>query len=260
MLLVIKYGGNAMGATGDEALLEELALLVGAGHEPVVVHGGGPEIDRALAERKVPTTRIDGLRVTDASTLVITEAVLCGTLNKRLVRACLQHGIPAVGISGEDGGLVRARRARARGGDDLGFVGEIVCVEPALLRVLSNGGFVPVVAPLAVALDATHAYNLNADTAAGAIAGALHADAFVVITNVARVLRDPSEPGSGIDTLSLEQARAFAESDVCRQSMRPKILAAVAAVTAGARASYVCAAGPGAIARALAGDATVVAA
>src|SRR5439155_18080773 len=130
--------------------------------------------------------------------------------NKRLVRACLQRGIPAVGISGQDGGLIRARAVTSPAGDDLGFVGEIASIDPAPLVTLLKGGFLPVVAPLAISEDSAHAYNVNADTAAGAIAGAVRADAYVTLTNVSRVLRDQSDPASAIHGLSVPQAHALA--------------------------------------------------
>ena len=254
MTIVVKYGGNAMGAGGDQALLTELAELRAAGHAVILVHGGGPEIDEALTRRGVTTRRVDGLRVTEAETLETVEAVLCATTNKRLVRACLQQGIPAVGISGQDGGLIRARPA----GEDLGFVGEITSVDPAPLLALLNGGFLPIVAPLAIGEDSVHAYNVNADTAAGAIAGAVRADAYITLTNVPRVLRDQSDASSAIHELTVSEAQAFARSNACASGMKPKMLAAIGAITGGALRAYICAAQPGAIAGALAGNATIV--
>ncbi len=259
MTILIKYGGNAMGAGGDQALLAELAELRAAGHAVILVHGGGPEIDEALTRRGVTSRRVDGLRITEAESLEIVEAVLCATANKRLVRACLQRGIPAVGISGEDGGLIRARRATSPSGEDLGFVGEITAVDPAPLQALLDAGFLPIVAPVAIAEDSAHAYNVNADTAAGAIAGALRADAYITLTNVERVLRDPADPTSAIQKLSIAEAGAFARSDGCESGMKPKILAAIEAVSTGVARAYICAAKPGAIAGALAGNATVIA-
>ena len=259
MKIVIKYGGNAMGAAVDAALIEEVAALRGEGRQLVVVHGGGPEIDQALERAGVATHRVDGLRVTDAPALEIAEAVLCATANKRLVRACLERGIPAVGISGQDGGLVRARRALSPSGQDLGFVGEVASVDPAPLLALLSAGYLPVVSPVAAGEDFRHAYNVNADTVAGAIAAALKADAYVALTNVERVLADPADPQSRIDVLPLAQARAFAQSAACASGMKPKMLAAIAAVAGGARRAYICAAKPGAIVSALAGNATVIA-
>lgn len=259
MKIVLKYGGNAMGATADEAVLDEAADLLAAGHGVILVHGGGPEIDQALERAGVNTHRVDGLRVTSSDALGVAEAVLCATANKRLVRACLRRGIPAIGLSGQDGGLVRARRAVSPGGHDLGYVGEIESVDPRPLITLLNAGYLPVVSPIAIGEDARHAYNVNADTVAGAIAAAVGADAYIALTNVERVLADPNDPGSRIDALSLEDARAFAKSDACASGMKPKMLAAIGAVAGGASRAYICAAKPGAIGSALAGNATVIA-
>ncbi|HKU66712.1 MAG TPA: acetylglutamate kinase [Candidatus Baltobacteraceae bacterium] len=257
--LVVKYGGNAMGGAAEDALFCELAALRAAGHAVILVHGGGPEIDEALRRRGLSSRRVDGLRVTDQDALDVVEAVLCATANKRLVRSCLQQGISAVGISGQDGGLIRARRARSPSGGDLGFVGEIVSVDPAPLLALLQSGYLPVVSPIAVDERAEHAYNVNADTVAGAIAAAIKADAYVALTNVDRVLRDPADPGTAIEELSLPDALHFASSEACATGMRPKLLAAIDAIAGGASRAYICGTKPGAIAGALAGDATVIA-
>jgi acetylglutamate kinase len=256
--LVVKYGGNAMGVDGLDPVLAEIAELHHAGTPIVLVHGGGPEIDRWLALRGVQTERIDGLRVTDAVTLEVTEAVLCATVNKRIVRELIGNDVRAIGVSGEDAALLRARIVRGSHGEDLGFVGGETQCDPALLHDLLAAKYLPVVAPLALALDAPHALNVNADAAAAAIASALKARAFVQITNVARVLADPVNPASAIDTMTLDEARAFAQSPACSGGMYPKVQAAITAVAAGAQASFICAAGPGVIARAMHGDATVV--
>jgi acetylglutamate kinase len=207
----------------------------------------------------VITARVDGLRVTDEAALKVVESVLCATANKRLVRACLQHGIRAVGLSGQDGAMIRARPARSPSGRDLGFVGDIVSVDPAPLFALLDAGYVPIVSPIATDEHGRHAYNVNADTAAGAIAAAVSADAYIAITNVARVLRDPADPSSAVDSFTLEDALKFAGSNACTSGMKPKMLAAIDAVKRGAARAYICAAKPGAICSALAGDATVIA-
>lgn len=258
-VVVVKYGGNAMGGGADAALLEELADLRAAGHAVILVHGGGPEIDEALSRRGLATRRVDGLRVTDEPALEVAEAVLCATANKRLVRMCLRHRMPAIGISGQDGALIKVRRALSPSGYDLGYVGEIVAVDPAPISALLQAGYLPIVAPIAVDEHAHHAYNVNADTVAGAIAAALKADAYIALTNVDRVLRDPADPHSAIETLTVIDALHFASSDACAGGMKPKMLAAIDAVTGGARRAYICASKPGAIAQALAGNATVIA-
>lgn len=248
-----------MGAAVDAALLDEIGTLRDAGHSLVLVHGGGPEIDQALERAGVATTRVDGLRVTDAAALEIAEAVLCATANKRLVRACLQRGIPAIGLSGQDGGLVRARAALSPAGRELGYVGEVAQIDAKPLSVLLQAGYLPVVSPIAIDVESQHAYNVNADTVAGAIAAALAADAYVALTNVERVLADPNDPASRIDRFSLDDAAAFAGSDACVSGMKPKMLAAIGAVSGGARRAYICAAKQGAISSALSGNATVIA-
>jgi acetylglutamate kinase len=259
--VVVKYGGGAMPAGPDggaDPILSEIAELRRSGRAVVLIHGGGPEIDAAVARRGLATARIDGMRVTDAATLEVTEAVLCGTINKRIVRAALALGLPAVGISGEDGDLLRAERLRGARGEDLGYVGTIARVDPRPIGALLDAGYLPIVAPLANACDAPHAYNVNADLAAGAIAAALGAGAFLAITNVARVLRDADDPASGIDSFTPEEALRFAAGDACRSNMKPKLKAAAAAAAQGVAACYICAVKPNAIARALAGDATVI--
>jgi acetylglutamate kinase len=167
-------------------------------------------------------------------------------------------GLPAAGISGEDGGTLIARRAKGINGEDLGYVGEIACVEPKLIQTLLAAGFLPVVAPLAIAPDASHAYNVNADLAAGAIAAALQADAFVLVTNVPRVLRDVEDPTSGIDRLTADQASIFAHTSACRNSMKPKLLAAASAARNGATAAYICTITANPISSALSGNCTLV--
>jgi acetylglutamate kinase len=259
--IVVKYGGGAMPASPAgqaDPVLSEIAGLCAAGSEVVLVHGGGPEIDSALARRGVQTLRIDGMRVTDAATLEVTEAVLCGSVNKRIVREALALGLAAVGLSGQDGKMLIAERAVGLRGEDLGHVGRIVSTDVRPLRALLDAGFLPIIAPLGVAYDGSHAYNINADLAAAAFAAALRADVFVAITNVARVFSDPSDPGSGIDAFTPDDALRFAASEACQSSMKPKIEGAACAVRDGAVAAYICSAKPNAIVSAICGDATVI--
>jgi acetylglutamate kinase len=259
--VVVKYGGAVLPsaqAGAIDPILMEIVGLRAAGSAVVLVHGGGPEIDSALAERGIETQRIDGMRVTDAATLVVTESVLCGSVNKRIVREALALGIPAVGLSGEDGETLVAERATTLRGDDLGYVGRIVATDTRLLRLLLDADFVPVLAPLALAPDKSHAYNVNADLAAAAIAAALRADVFIAVTNVPRVFRNPNDPASGIDRLTPDEAFRFAESEACRSSMKPKLEAAASAVRGGATVAYICSAKSNAIAAAIGGEATKI--
>ena len=256
-MIVVKYGGNAMTGALDDPLLKEVAELHQGGEKIVLVHGGGPEIDEALAERGIATERIDGQRVTDAATLVVTEAVLCGTINKRIVRALQSLGVRAAGISGQDGGTLVARRLRGTNGEDLGYVGEIARIETNLVEMLLASHLLAVIAPLAVDETLASALNVNADAVAGAIAAALQARALILATNVSRVLRDPDDPSSSIDGLTPDEAITFARSDACRSSMKPKLMAAAYAANSGTP-SYICATRDNTIASALNGDATIV--
>jgi acetylglutamate kinase len=259
--IVVKYGGGAMPGTGPgetDPVFAEIATLREAGSVVVMVHGGGPEIDAALAARGIETERIGGMRVTGAATLETTEAVLCGTINKRMVRQAIRAGVPAVGLSGQDGNMLVAERETSTRGEDLGYVGRIVATDVRSIHALHEAGFLPIVAPLAVARDGSHAYNVNADLAAAALAAALRADAFVAITNVPRVFRDPDDPASGVDAFTPEDALRFAAGEACRSSMKPKLQAAARAVRGGAAAAYICSAKWNAVAAAIDGDATVI--
>lgn len=247
-----------MGGGGADLILGEVAALYLTGIPLILVHGGGPEIDRWLATAGIKSERVDGLRVTDAATLEVTEAVLCATVNKRIVRELIRCGARAAGVSGEDGGLLSAQIVRGSHDENLGFVGGDILCNPELVNDLLFAGYLPVVAPLALAADAGHALNVNADLAAAAIAAATHARAFIQITNVPRVFADPRDPSTAIDAMSSQEARMFARSAACSGGMRPKIDAAVLALEGGAERAWICAAGPAAIARALQGDATTI--
>jgi acetylglutamate kinase len=257
MLIVLKYGGNAMAAEGSaDPVLDEVAVLAARGDRVVLVHGGGPQIDAELEVKAIDEVRVAGLRVTGVETRDVVEYVLCGTVNKAIVRALTARGVRTVGISGEDGRLLGARRAGALNGVDLGYVGEVQSVETGALRALLDAGYVTVVAPLALDLAGTGALNCNADSAAGAIAGALRADAYVVITNVAGVRRSLDDPNSVIPRLTIDEAEGFLADGTFSDGMIPKMQAAISAVRGGARRAVIAGAGYGAIAAALSGIGT----
>jgi acetylglutamate kinase len=255
MLIVLKYGGNAMTGGEDDPVLDEIAELARTGTSVVLVHGGGPQIDAALRAQGIPEERIEGLRITSAAARDVVEAVLCGTVNKDLVRSLQARGARAFGFSGQDGGLLRARRMRVARGD-LGYVGEPAAVDAELLRGILGLGLLPVIAPLGLDPDESVALNLNADTAAGAIAGALQADAYVVLTNVAGVRRDRDDPASVIPRLSVADARGFLADGTFADGMIPKMRAAIEAIGSGARRAVIAAAEAGGIRAALAGAGT----
>ncbi len=259
MVIVLKYGGNAMARPeSPDTLLDEVAERVAAGDRVVLVHGGGPQIDAALAERGLSPPRIHGLRVTDAATLAVAEHVLCGTVNKALVRALFRRGVRAAGVSGQDGALLQTRALEVEGGAALGFVGVVAAVNPGILEGMFVAGLTPVVAPIGISEDGSSAFNINADTAAGAIAGALGADAYVVVTNVERIRRVATDPATGIHHLTSSEARRYIDDGTFDGGMAPKVESVIDALERGARRAIVCGSGPGAIGRALAGDGTTV--
>ncbi|MDR3539293.1 MAG: acetylglutamate kinase, partial [Acetobacteraceae bacterium] len=195
--VVVKYGGHAM---GEEHLAlqfgSDIALLKQVGINPVVVHGGGPQINAMLKRLAIQSTFIDGLRVTDAAMVEVVEMVLAGTVNKYVANLITRSGALAVGICGKDGGMIRARKLRRTKRDpgshiekvlDLGFVGEPEAVDVRVIQALTSGGLVPVIAPVGVGEDG-QTYNINADAVAAAVAGALHATRLLMLTDVPGVL------------------------------------------------------------------------
>ncbi len=246
--VVIKYGGHAM---GEEAIARVFAadavLLKLLGVRPVVVHGGGPQISRMLERAGVRSTFVDGLRVTDAATMEVAEMVLSGAINKEIASWITQAGATAdvrgVGLSGKDAGLITVEKAtrtridpdsRLEAVIDLGFVGEPTRVDPKLISSLitSDDDYIPVIAPIGVAEDG-QTYNINADTVAGAIAGALKAKRMLLLTDVAGVL---DAHGRLVRQLNLEQARAALREGVISGGMIPKVETCIAAVEAGVEA------------------------
>jgi acetylglutamate kinase len=253
--IVVKYGGNAMADPAADPVLADCAELAKTGHRIVLVHGGGPQIDAALRTRGIKEERIEGLRVTSLAALEVVEHILCATVNKELVRGLGLLGAQAVGISGEDGGLLWARKFDRR----LGSVGQIDQVRPQVIQALLDGGFLPVVAPLALDReDPASRLNVNADTAAGAIAGALQADAYVVVTDVEGVRRDLADPSSTVRRLSAKEAEAWLEDGTLSGGMRPKMRGALDALERGARRALIAGAGQKAVGRALDGSGTEI--
>ena len=243
--IVVKYGGHAM---GDPALAEafghDIALLKLVGVNPVVVHGGGPQIDAMLDRLGIRSSFVDGLRVTDAAMVDVIEMVLSGSVNKRVAELVNRAGALAVGISGKDGGMIRARKLTRTVRDpdshiervvDLGFVGEPEQVDTRILYALSGSGVIPVIAPVGVGDDG-QTYNINSDTAAGAVAGALSATRLLMLTDVAGVL---DENRRLIPELTAEQARRGIASGMISGGMIPKVETCLRAVQAGAKAAVI---------------------
>lgn len=249
--LLVKFGGSIAAGAGGDPVLRDLVALRRSGTEIVLVHGGGPAVDAELRIREISTQRIAGLRVTDAATLDVVREILGRRVNAAIVDAIGAAGGRAQRVGGDDGVFIAARALHPAG--DLGFVGQIVRVRTANVRAVLDTGAIPVVSPIGADAGGQR-YNINADTAAGALAAALEVDAYIVVTDVDRVRIDRNDPATGIAQMTVDQAEAYRAAGVFVDGMIPKIEAALVAVRGGARRAIICGAGPGAIAAALAGD------
>lgn len=236
--VVVKYGGNALaGASEQDALslfAEDIVLMHTVGIRPVVVHGGGPQISGMLDRLGIETGFVNGLRVTDGPTLDVVRMVLNGDVNPRIVGAVNMHGNIAVGLSGEDGRMIMAERRDPA----LGFVGDVARVRPGLLQGLMDDGFVPVVSTLGV--DASgQPLNINADTAAGAIAEAVGAEKVIYLTDVAGLRRDVSDPASLVQRATVAEAEALIADGTVAGGMIPKVESCIQAVRGGVRSAHI---------------------
>jgi acetylglutamate kinase len=234
--VVIKYGGAAM---EDAALREEFArdvvLLKYVGLNPIVVHGGGPEISAYMERLGLPIEFVGGLRVSNEDTVEVAKMVLMGKINKEIVLRLNRHGQPAVGLCGDDGSLFRASRRTAPGGEDIGFVGRIERVNIGVIEHVASD-YIPVIASVGADREG-NSYNINADEAAGAVAGAMGAYKVIFLTDVPGWLADPQKPESRIARATAEQVRdALGELE---GGMRPKLSACVDAINAGVSAAHI---------------------
>ena len=242
---VIKYGGHAMGdAELADLFAKDIVLMRQVGIHPVVVHGGGPQIGQMLERLKIQSEFVDGLRVTDAASVEIVEMVLSGRINKEIVNAINAAGGTAIGISGKDGGLIQATRLRRTVRDeqsniekilDLGFVGEPKQIRPQVLTALEQSGMIPVIAPIGVGPNG-ETYNINADTVAGAIAGAIGAARLLLLTDVIGVL---DKNGELVTDLTVEKTRELCADGTIKGGMIPKVETCVAAVQNGVDAAVI---------------------
>ena len=242
--VVVKYGGNAMVDGVTEDFAQDIVLMKQTGIEPVVVHGGGPQIGDMLKRLSIPSSFIDGLRVTDAAAIDVVEMVLTGSINKHIVSGINAAGGRAVGISGKDGNLILARKLERMKIDpttleskkiDLGFVGEPHKVNPEVLRQIMESDLIPVIAPIGIGPKG-ETFNINADTVSGAIAGAMQAERLILLTDVEGVLDQDKKL---IPKLSVAEARGLIQDGTIRGGMIPKIETAIEAVEAGVKAAVI---------------------
>ncbi len=244
--IVIKYGGNAM---VDEALkhgfARDVVLMSLVGMNPVVVHGGGPQIGRVLERLGKEIRFIEGMRVTDRETMDVVEMVLGGLVNKEIVSLINQHRGKAVGLSGKDGGLIRARKMILKNPAsaenlpseiiDIGHVGEVLGINPEVVKLLDTHDFIPVIAPIGVGEDG-QTYNINADTVAGKLAITLQAEKLILLTNTPGVL---SKEGELLTGLSTKEVDALIADGIIKGGMLPKIRCALDAVNSGVRSAHI---------------------
>ena len=239
--VVVKYGGNAMvDRQLTAAVIQDLILMRLVGMQPVVVHGGGPQIDQAMQSTGLKPQFVQGLRITDAETVRIVERVLVGEINQEIVAWIQRLGGAAIGLSGKDGGLIQARKAspsQAPDGAlvDLGLVGEVVRVEPRPIQALQAAGYIPVVAPTAGDETGT-TYNINADLVAGEVAAALVAEKLVLLTDTDGIL---DKAGCLLSTLSRAEVNRLIADRTISRGMLPKVQACLTALQSGVRKTHI---------------------
>jgi acetylglutamate kinase len=244
--VVIKYGGNAMVSDDlKEKVMQDIALMKYVGIRPVIVHGGGPEITGFLKKVGKTSSFVSGLRVTDEETVEIAEMVLDGKVNSEIVNLLNRRGVKAVGLSGKDAGLIKAKKklatvyeGEAKKKVDIGYVGEVSKVDSGILIDLLDRDYVPIIAPIGVGEDG-ESYNINADYVAAEIAGALKAEKFLLLTDIEGVYRDFNDKNSFISTLSADEARTCIKDGIISGGMIPKVEACLRAIERGANKTHI---------------------
>ncbi len=235
--VLVKYGGAAMQDCDlKEKIMQDIVLMKYVGMHPIVVHGGGPEINAMLEQLGIVSTFIDGQRVTDLKTMEIVEMVLGGKVNKQIVAGLHASGGKAIGISGKDGMLIKARPLQGQA--EMGFTGEVESINPMIIETLIENGYIPVIAPIGFD-DDFNSYNINADLVAAAIAVAMKADKLVLLTDVPGLLRDPRAPESLISVVRVSELQDYMNRGIINGGMLPKIRCCIEAVTGGVGRTHI---------------------
>ena len=239
-VIVVKYGGAAMINEGvRSAVLEDLILMQQVGIKPVLVHGGGPEIDRMLKRLGKERVFVNGLRYTDDDTMDIVQMVLAGKINKDLVANIQRQGGSALGLCGGDGGLFRAKRL-IKDEKDIGLVGEVNEVNPALVNLALANGYIPVISTIALREDGEQGYyNVNADTAAAELAGALKAEKLILLTDVPGILKDTNDASTLVPSIKREEVSAYIVQGIVSGGMIPKVECCVQALRLGVKSTHI---------------------
>lgn len=244
--IVIKYGGNAMVSEElKEKVMQDIALMKYVGIRPVIVHGGGPEITGFLKKVGKESSFVAGLRVTDEETVEIAEMVLDGKINSEIVNLLNRRGVKAVGLSGKDAGLIKARKKMATVYEgeaekqvDIGYVGEVEEIQTGIVEDLLDRGYVPVVAPIGVGENG-ESYNINADYVAAEMAGALKAEKLLLLTDVEGIYKDFSDKSSFISTLHMEEAKQYIKEGIIAGGMIPKVEACLKSLSMGTGKTHI---------------------
>ena len=246
--ILIKYGGHAMVNEDSMALTaRDTVLLKYVGIDPIVVHGGGPEISRAMEKLGKKSEFVEGLRVTDEETMDIIQMVLVGKISTNIVSQINLHGGKSIGISGKDSELIRARKKpnmliNESTGEtkevDLGFVGEVICINNEILEMFTSNNYIPVIAPIGLGENGS-TLNLNADTAAGEIAQSVDAEKLIILTDVPGLLRDPDDPSTLIQRIRVDEVPGLIEEGIISGGMIPKIETCVNALNGGVKSAHI---------------------
>ena len=237
--VVIKYGGNAMiDKSLTHAILEDITLLKYVGVNPIIVHGGGPEINSTLSRLGIESRFVNGLRVTDGATMEVVQMVLSGKINKDIVGELNCLGAHALGLCGKDANLIECIKKPPRDGIDLGYVGQVTRINTKLLDILARDEYIPVIAPIGVDADGS-SYNINADTVAGEIAAALKAEKLMFLTDIDGIYMDASDPTSLISRITVAEINRLIDEGVISGGMIPKVQGCINAVLGGVGRTHI---------------------
>jgi acetylglutamate kinase len=238
-LVVIKYGGNAMLSEElTRKVLQDVTLLKYVGVNPIVVHGGGPDINKMLEKMQIPARFHDGLRITDEATMEVVQQVLVGKVNTEIVAKLNQLGGKAIGLCGKDANLLQVEKKKSKDGVDLGFVGEIQSVNTTLLKHLAEGEYIPVIAPIGVG-PGGKSYNINADTVASEVATAMQAEKLMFLTDIDGIRKDAADPDTLIPVIDCATVSRMIESGEIAGGMIPKVMGCVNCVQRGVNRTHI---------------------
>ena len=238
-IVVVKYGGNAMlNDNLTQKILQDITLLKYVGVNPIVVHGGGPEINKLLQQLNITPKFHNGLRITDRDTMDVVQMVLTGKINKDITAKLNVLGGKAIGLCGKDANLIEAVKRAPEDGVDLGYVGEITCINTKLLKHLCLDEYIPVIAPIGAGPDGS-SFNINADTVAGKIAAELGAEKLMFLTDIDGIRTDPQDPETLLSHITVSEAKQYIESGVIEGGMIPKVEGCIQSVESGVRRTHI---------------------